>query len=735
MINPYSSSRRQFFKNSAAMVAVSLAGCEQKRQVFPGQATEWSGFHPVATLYTPGLKLEVSACGGLRIFADAGRFLLASQFSIPGRQIGWNRFAVSPPTSWVVRVISQGTDSVVISGRCELYELQRTLRILDGRIKISDQIKNNGDQYIGIILRHDMLSELTVQDAFFCGANERSLIGVSKSTIKQQLRAVGALPEYTVSNVPENPTACLMTDRNFIGIVAEDTFSRLNFEAGEIDGGVFWGNRHFSLGPKATRELCWSVYAFGVEGNIFKFVNRVRGDWLENFEIIGPWTFFDVSRHVSLISNERELKGYVKQNYASIIAFKPWIDYDNFNWVTKARTRRQDYVGLVKAARAGFASIDRRVKCLGCIQSNLVLLPASVGSHLYRFRSEDVNGPGIYSFNRQQEEIFSKYAGQMPNVPMDSLVIDELGLRSYELYFDGPDKVPCIAVVTYPKLGNGQSDAMFERIDFAFRQAQLDGIYVDQFNLAFSAESRQRYHYGEADGTTVDIDVGTGNILRAYTDVALAGVGFRVSLVNEVLARGKFMAANTAAAEEELQGTRVMRFVEGDPALSEIPQNSLSPSRLSRSLLRAQLGSPLALGVQFPEQPAVALEEPRSLKTVSAAIEYLRHGLLYCHFYVGGTSPASGEAGPIARMYPITPIEIGPGWVAGIERVVTAKSGTFSIGCEEKPEIYYFSGDGTQTFRETSVYRSGSRWLADLKLRDWHEIAIIESRGGSSTET
>jgi hypothetical protein len=86
-------------------------------------------------------------------------------------------------------------------------------------------------------------------------------------------------------------------------------------------------------------------------------------------------------------------------------------------------------------------------------------------------------------------------------------------------------------------------------------------------------------------------------------------------------------------------------------------------------------------------------------------------------------------------MYPITPIEIGPGWVAGIERVVTAKSGTFSIGCEEKPEIYYFSGDGTQTFRETSVYRSGSRWLADLKLRDWHEIAIIESRGGSSTET
>jgi hypothetical protein len=102
------------------------------------------------------------------------------------------------------------------------------------------------------------------------------------------------------------------------------------------------------------------------------------------------------------------------------------------------------------------------------------------------------------------------------------------------------------------------------------------------------------------------------------------------------------MAANTAAAEEELQGTRVMRFVEGDPALSEIPQNSLSPSRLSRSLLRAQLGSPLALGVQFPEQPAVALEEPRSSKTVSAAIEYLRHGLLYCHFYVGGTSPASG---------------------------------------------------------------------------------------------
>lgn len=178
-----------------------------------------------------------------------------------------------------------------------------------------------------------------------------------------------------------------------------------------------------------------------------------------------------------------------------------------------------------------------------------------------------------------------------------------------------------------------------------------------------------------------------------------------------------------------------MRFVEGDPALQELPKDYLVPNRLSRSLLRAQLGTPLALGVQFPEQPAIYPEEIRSSKTVAAAIEYLKHGLLYCHFYVGGSYPASGENGPIAKMYPITPIEIGPGWVIGIERVVTTKSGSFFVSGEEKPNLFYFTLAGAQLQRETELHRSRSGWVARITLRDGEEMAIIEAVGNDVSDT
>ena len=721
-----SAGRRRFIASAAGGMLALSAGCVGRSSSLPGPQPRWQAVQPVLSLAAQQIRVDVAEGGAMRVVAGRQDFLLYSHLSFPGAAIGWNALSVSGPRAWRVRVRAAGDGSAVITGESPWYSLERTLHVARGQVLVTDVLTNITAEDVAVIVRHDAQVKGGADAVLFAGVDEAALIGEHKYAAKQLLRGAGLYPPYRVETVAENPTVFLKARDGGLGVVAEDTLSRLQFETGPAGDGAAWGHRHMALRPGTARELRWRVYALERDNGYFDFVNRVRTDWGTNFTLDGPWAFFDVTRHARLLAEASKLQKYVDGHYARVVAFKPWVDYDNFNWMTGKRTTRQEYVVQARAARLALRAADERTRCLGCVQHNLALLPGEVGRALYEARSGEVQGAGIYRFNERQTEIFVKALPGMTGVPRDSLVVDRGGHASYELYLDGPAKVPEIAVAAYPAVGNQQAALLLERVRFVLDTAQLDGVYVDQFNLAFPASSEQRYSHDRWDGVTVDIDERPGRIEHRYTDAALAGVPFRSSLVDEVLARGKVMAANTASAEQELQRKKVLRFVEGGPALDVLRRGGAGEPGISRALTRAQLGSPLALGIHLPEVAASDVSRDHAAAVVRAAIAYLRHGLLYCHFYAAGTSPASDRGGPIDRMFPITPVALHPGWIIGRERIVTARSGSFFIEGRQPPSIYHFASEGVRSDRQFEVRKTSGGWTLDLMLRDWIELAVIE---------
>jgi hypothetical protein len=113
---------------------------------------------------------------------------------------------------------------------------------------------------------------------------------------------------------------------------------------------------------------------------------------------------------------------------------------------------------------------------------------------------------------------------------------------------------------------------------------------------------------------------------------------------------------------------------------------------------------------------------------VGTAITYLRYGALLYHY--GAEIPAegagSGEYGPFNHMFPITPSELGEGFVIGRERIVAAVSGTFAWNHANKPRVLVFDATGRRTRAESGVRKTDKGWSVDLNIEDWENIAVVE---------
>jgi len=74
----------------------------------------------------------------------------------------------------------------------------------------------------------------------------------------------------------------------------------------------------------------------------------------------------------------------------------------------------------------------------------------------------------------------------------------------------------------------------------------LDGLYIDQFSLAWS-ESPERYNKAAWDGRTVVLDE-NGRVAAQWTDLGLVSAEARRICVQNVLDRGKTVVCNTLPA-------------------------------------------------------------------------------------------------------------------------------------------------------------------------------------------
>jgi hypothetical protein len=278
---------------------------------------------------------------------------------------------------------------------------------------------------------------------------------------------------------------------------------------------------------------------------------------------------------------------------------------------------------------------------------------------------------------------------------------------------------PALNLMVYPTLTNHRHQHMLEQIAWLLDEVGLDGVYIDQFSLAWG-EDFTRYSKERWDGRTVTLGA-DGRVQGAMTDLGLVSGSARRAWIEAVLKRGKTVVCNTNPTVGELQSLPVFRFMETqgyDPLVKDGPP-------LMERLAKGQLGSPLGLGHSFPGTAGADF-------FVRTVIAHLRFGILY--YYYGTDFPAAdtpegrvgGAFGPVNHMFPFTPVELHEGWVLGQERLITCVSGEFPWPYDRQPHVLQFDSRGRERQPEATVTRTDDHYRVKIKLNDWREISVVE---------
>ena len=633
-------------------------------------------------------KVSVRVGGNGQVQLNFGKefYLMESAFSYPGMRIGWNRLSAAEPggeAAWTPLVKNISATEIAVEAQGEFYRLRRLLKLAQGKVLVEDTLTNLKSEPTGFILRTTLTARSPFRNSFTPG---------------------GA----------ENPTLYVAGDSGGLGVVANDNLMRLRFEPSL---GLPANQARFQVGDFALEAgksctLRWTIYPLEKGASYFDFVNQMRRDWRSNFTIEGPFAFFDIGEMRDILADPPRLKAYLRRKHVGVVGLSPWLDYDpgTFDRVwTRAeyKERMQQAVRALKAA-------DQKIKCVGCIETDWVTIYPERISNGNKLPS---HGTGSGLLDAEQTRIID--AAKLPW--KDSVKRKADGTIELELYSRGGK--PQTALSVYPAVGNYQHDFLMGQVKFLLDEVGLDGFYIDEFNQAWRGGIPT---YSGWDGWSAEVDPQTGRIARQYVDCSLAGVASRVSLAQYALQRGKIVIANTYATAQEEMSLPVNRFSETQASFDPFAvPDGVKPPEVP-FLYRGALASPIGLGIV-----GASGQEDTARRVMKAIVTYLRHGVLYYHYAIKDIpeiGPGSGDYGPINHMFPITPVELREGCVVGKERIVTCVSGVFDWPAPGKPIVHLFDRDGREIIPTFAITRSRKGWKADLKLKDWAEIGVIEAQ-------
>ena len=239
-----------------------------------------------------------------------------------------------------------------------------------------------------------------------------------------------------------------------------------------------------------------------------------------------------------------------------------------------------------------------------------------------------------------------------------------------------------------------------KNIDLELGELGLDGIYWDE--MEYSAYA---YTYGGVpwDGVSADIDATTHKILRPKTSVALASQDWRLDLAKRILAHGPLIG-NGAPHTRSMMQLHFPRFIE---------TGSIS------NLARGQLFTPIALGDHLTEKTGLD-----AYHTMLGALDY---GAVY-YWYNAIVVPNHQSLD--SKMFPITPVQLGPGFIIGQERIITKTSGLWGWNDNSKHQVFVYDDGGrlAENFGDKATaktYQKDGKTVTELRLpQDW-SAAIV----------
>lgn len=250
--------------------------------------------------------------------------------------------------------------------------------------------------------------------------------------------------------------------------------------------------------------------------------------------------------------------------------------------------------------------------------------------------------------------------------------------------------------IFFPTEDNAYGRAIRRNVDIILNEIGADGVYWDE--LEYSAYA---YHYGEPwDGCSADIDPATLKIRRLKSSVTLLTQSWRVRLIQEIMARGPFIA-NGQPRTRTVARLKFPRFVE---------TGSIG------NCARAQLHSPIALGDHLTER-----SEEDAYRNMVTALDY---GCV-SHWY-SDMQVVPGYETIAKYMYPITPMELHEGYIIGKERIVTNRSGLFGWCDASTHEVHVFDDTGREVsdFKAPRIERGGQAFT-ELRIGEGWSAAIV----------
>ncbi|MBR7143784.1 MAG: beta-galactosidase trimerization domain-containing protein [Lentisphaeria bacterium] len=645
----------------------------------------------VASISNGNFKVSATKAGGLVIERNGEKYFYSAAFSYPAKgKMKFDRLSagVSKNRAGWNPVIAKKGNSIIISAATADRKVVRTIKFnKDGLLEIADAITNLSQQDMGVYSFFNVTAQTAIKPTALYMAGMQSITAET---------GVGA-----------NPTLYIQGKKSGFGAMAVDDAFRCHLELAQVAGNSAELRNPAGIKPGETYTQTQLVMLTS-SNDYFEFINTLRRNLNMNRTLDGPISL-GVRQHASGVQ-------------LRIGTGQEWFEYSSKKEINMPRS---EYMQIYNTNREKFRKSHPDLKLLVKMEMSphMIDLDKVKDGHLLPKSGAALQGKYGEIISKKATEIIEK------NTPFgDSILRAADGRAIVDMYYpNGNENVFSLLVYTYKN--NAYEQKILEQIKWLIKEGGVDGIYIDQFangTMYPMTIAKDRTSYERWDGRSVVLNP-DGTIKMKVFDIGYACGPSRARIIRQVLDRGKVFLANTqpvTSSEAEAGG---LRFYETDcENLGTMLMGTGKPGTFRHQAFAQMSPSPMLLGTR----PGMFTKDNRNFAKIlnRAFICGLRHGLLYIHY---SWSNASECYGFINYMFPITPEELGEGFVIGKERILTAVSRKFTVDVKPHTIVAFDDVGKTMDVSKVATVKAlkNGKYEVDVKLNDWNNTCAIVLEG------
>jgi hypothetical protein len=418
----------------------------------------------------------------------------------------------------------------------------------------------------------------------------------------------------------ENPSAIIETKTDSIGIVPESDIFQAHiyvFRKGDKMG-LKDVNLAIQSGKSVTMK--WGIYP-AANGNYWNVINAIRRNWGVNLLIPGPFAFRSFGR---LKGTDADFVKWVKMRNLTMACDS--IPSYNPDMVVKLAKKYGDKGRFTKWAH-GTAAPKATVFLKNVKRINKYFKKQIPAFNYFCYFHAQVStleeGPKLYDDSRAKDAYGKPY------------------------YYSSR----CLKIYV-PTLTSKYGKALWEYVKLIVDKDKLDmNMYWDEESF-----SMHRFVYSKMwDGNTVVLNPQTFKVARKITCVPLVTQPLKLAITKYVKGKGKMMLANSQAITPTMRAQKILRFAE---------------TGSYDNMFKTNLGCIIGLGTHNFEKDAAG--------TFDQFYQMLKRGGIQYSDWSIPNKMVPKDYFP-QYMFPLTPVEIGPGVIFAKERIITCKPGIYSL--------------------------------------------------------